>query len=369
MKKLPVFILSAVTAFILAGCGGENSSITPSDSSDVSSSAKNSSSISTTDENQTSSEDSGLIDDKKEVAAQNEYVTNGVAINGTGENIRAIELYGGSFDKGSSYAKTINAYKETLGDMVNVYNMCIPTSFAYYLPTKLENDYASQYDNIRNIQSQLKNIIDVDIYNTLAEHSDEYIYFRTDHHWQPLGAYYAAKVFAQRAGITQFPDLSTYESVVYEGFLGTLEGYAQSNELAEYPDTFTYYKPANLASLTTTYYDTYFSNPVQSNLFFDDFEMKNAYSTFLGDDKEIAQIDTNVQNGRTLVVFKDSFGNALIPFLTQSFEHIYVCDIRYFDLNSISFCQNTGATDVLFATCMFTCTGENGDKIADIMNQ
>ncbi len=366
MKKLLSFVIAALTALAFAGCGGENSSIdnntssTDSASVDVTNGSVKEPSESTKPEETT---------DKKEVEANGEYVSNGVLINGDGDNIRAIELYGGSFDIGSTYAATINKYKESLGDMVNVYNMCIPTAFAYYLPTKLENEYASQYDNIRNIQSQLKNVIDVDIYDTLSEHSDEYIYFRTDHHWQPIGAYYAAQVFAERAGITQFPDISTYQKVVYEGFLGSLEGYAQSNELAAHPDVFTYYKPANLKSLTTTYYDTSFSNPVESSLFFDDFEMKNAYSTFLGDDREIAKIDTNVQNGRTLVVFKDSFGNALIPFFTQSFEHIYVCDIRYFDLNSISFCKNVGATDVLFATCMFTCTGGNSNLLSDLMNQ
>lgn len=363
MKKLISFLAALIlSASVMVGCdSGENSAITPSNSND--SSATNET-ADTADIKSTEPDNS-----KQTVEANDEYENNGVMINGEGENVRALELYGGSFEKGSAYAETLNTYKEKLGDMVNVYNMCIPTAFAYYLPTKYESEYASQYDNIRNIQSQLKNVIDVDIYNTLAEHSDEYIYFRTDHHWQPLGAYYAAGVFAERAAVNQFPDLSTYTKIDYEGFCGTLEGFAQSNELSNNPDLFTYYKPANLDSITTTYYDSDFTNPVESMLFFDDFEMKNAYSTFLGDDREIAKIDTNVQNARTLVIFKDSFGNALVPFLTQSFEHIYVCDIRYFDVNAIEFCQNVGATDVLFACCMFTSTGENSALLDDIMNQ
>ena len=63
----------------------------------------------------------------------------------------------------------------------------------------------------------------------------------------------------------------------------------------------------------------------------------------------IAELDTDCTNGRTLVIFKDSFGNALVPFLTHSFSKIYVCDFRYFDLNAIDFIENVGATDVLFA--------------------
>ena len=364
MKKLISFLAALIlSASVMTGCdSGEVSSITPNDS-DNSSDVGKITNTDTTDE--MTEPDNG----KNQVDAVDAWENNGVMINGNGENVRALELYGGSFERGSEYAKTLNSYKEKLGDMVNVYNMCIPTAFAYYLPTKYESEYASQYENIRNIQSQLENVIDVDIYNTLAEHSDEYIYFRTDHHWQPLGAYYAAEVFAERAAVNQFPDLSTYTKIDYEGFCGTLEGFAKSNELSQNPDLFTYYKPANLESITTTYYDSNFTNPVESMLFFDDFEMKNAYSTFLGDDREIAKIDTNVQNGRTLVIFKDSFGNALVPFLTQSFEHIYVCDIRYFDTNAIEFCQNVGATDVLFSCCMFTSTGENSALLTEIMNQ
>lgn len=368
MKKTIALLLALViSASVMVGCDdSENSSVTQKNSSSQSDSNGDSSS----DGDNSGADDTTDPDNKKpQVDAKGEYQNDGVMITGTGKDIRAIELYGGSFEKGSKYAETLNTYKEKLGDNVNVYNMCIPTAFSYYLPTKYENEFASQYDNIRNIQSQLKNVIDVDIYNTLAEHSDEYIYFRTDHHWQPLGAYYAAQVFAERAAVNQFPDLSTYTKVDYEGFCGTLEGFASSNELAQNPDLFTYYKPANLERLKTTYYDTYFSNPVESILFFDDFEMKNAYSTFLGDDREIAKIDTDNKNSRTLVIFKDSFGNALVPFLTQSFEHIYVCDIRYFDINAIEFCQNVGATDVLFACCMFTSTGDNSELVADLMKQ
>lgn len=63
----------------------------------------------------------------------------------------------------------------------------------------------------------------------------------------------------------------------------------------------------------------------------------NCYSAILNVDQEIAEIDTGVDNGRVLVVFKDSFGNALIPFFTHGFSKIYVCDFRYFDINAIDF--------------------------------
>ncbi len=55
-----------------------------------------------------------------------------------------------------------------------------------------------------------------------------------------------------------------------------------------------------------------------------------------------------MKNGRKLLVIKDSFGNAEIPFYTSSFEQIYVLDVRYFERNLVNFIETTGVTDVLF---------------------
>ena len=78
-----------------------------------------------------------------------------------------------------------------------------------------------------------------------------------------------------------------------------------------------------------------------------------------GSDERIAHVHTQANNGRRLVIFKDSYGNALLPFLTSSFEDIYLCDIRYFDLNALTFISDVGATDLLFAMCTFSAVGPN----------
>ena len=44
----------------------------------------------------------------------------------------------------------------------------------------------------------------VDVRQTLAEHKDEYIYYRTDHHWTSLGAYYAYQQLCGALGLTPF---------------------------------------------------------------------------------------------------------------------------------------------------------------------
>jgi hypothetical protein len=78
-----------------------------------------------------------------------------------------------------------------------------------------------------------------------------------------------------------------------------------------------------------------------------------------GGDAQISHISTSVKNGRNLVIFKDSYGNALVPALVNSFENIYLCDIRYFDLNAVDFIERVGGTDVLFAMSSFSATGVN----------
>lgn len=64
-------------------------------------------------------------------------------------------------------------------------------------------------------------ITSVDICPVLKQHTEENIYCRTDHHWQPLGAYYAAKTFAEAAGVS-FDDINKYNKVTDEGYVGTL---------------------------------------------------------------------------------------------------------------------------------------------------
>ncbi|WP_051588761.1 DHHW family protein [Ruminococcus sp. NK3A76] len=270
-----------------------------------------------------------------------------VIVEGSGNNVRAVSAFYGTFENSELYAKTINKYKQELGSKVNVYNMPIPISSAYYIPKNFEDTVASQPDNIEVMRRNVKDIITVDVYPELEKHTEEYIYSRTDHHWQPLGAYYAGKIFAEAAGVN-YPELSEYGRYFKEDFCGTMYMYSDYNEeIKNHPDTFTYFKPKN--EYKTYYYNTDFTNKREDVLFYDYAEGVNTYSVFMGGDELICQIDTDVKNGRTLVIFKDSFGNALVPFMVGGFEHIYVVDFRYFNVNAIDFLKQVKCTDLLFA--------------------
>jgi hypothetical protein len=287
----------------------------------------------------------------EEEPAQGE-ITNNILI----VNKRGITLYGGAWGTEQEYASFVNEYKEALGGM-NVYSMVLPTSSSFYLPEEYSNLAYSEKDDFDKIEASLKGVIPVDAYNILNAHKDEAIYSRTDHHWQPLGAYYAAEQFALMAGVP-FADLSEYETVTLPGYVGTLYMYTQSATLLNNPEDFVYYKPKT--PVTVTQYDTHFNNPVAANLLLDPSPMPNSgYYMVFGSDERIVHVNTECKNGRNLVIFKDSYGNALLPMLTSSFENIYLCDIRYFDLNAIDFIDSVEATDVLFAMCSFSAVGAN----------
>ncbi len=307
---------------------------------------------STTTAETTTTTTTTTVPDNNNPAADGEIANNIVVANN-----RGLMLYGGSFKNGLEYASYVNAYKEQLGDSVNVYSMVCPTAVSYYMPENYLDLTASEKDNIDNINSGLVNVTPIDVYNTLLLHKSEDIYSRTDHHWQSLGAYYAAQAFAEVAGVS-FADLSEYETITLTGYVGTLYGYTKSDALLNNPEDFVYYKP--LTNTVTTRYTTAFTDPYENSLLLDPQYMSNSsYYMVFGGDGQITHVATECTNGRTLVIFKDSYGNALLPVLTSSFENIYLCDVRYFDINAISFIQEVGATDLLFAMNTFSATGDN----------
>ena len=273
-----------------------------------------------------------------------------------------ISLFGGG--NGKTYAKALNRFKKELGDDVNVWSMPAPTSGEFYLPDSYAQYNASHAKSVEQINSQLKGVTPVDCISALWQHTNENIYLRTDHHWQPLGAYYAAKAFVEAAGLP-FADISTMERVEKEGYMGTMYGFTESANLLADPETFVYYKPTN--KYYAYYYDTAYNYTGQFS-FFIPMPVNGSYSTFMGADNKIVRIKTDAGTGRKLVVFKDSYGNAEIPFYFNSFDEVYVCDMRYFDLNGVEFIKFTGATDVLFTCCTFSAVGTNANGLETILN-
>lgn len=292
--------------------------------------------------------------------------TNGQLVCEQNGHFRGISLYGGGYNR-DKFVSVINEFAERLGEDIRTYVMIAPCSGEYYLPKNWSEYSASQSEDIFYVADNLSDrVISVDCVTALREHVNEEIYTRTDHHWQPLGAYYAAREFAAAAGI-DCPPLETFEKREIEGYVGSMYSFTQDARLLNDPEIFTYYIPAN--DFKCHYYDTAYNYDNRYPFFLKMNDPSDAYSTFMGGDIKIVRIETDVKNGKRLAVFKDSYGNAEIPFFMGGYEEIFVLDVRYFDLNAEEFLKEHEIDDVLFTMCTFSACGENCDKMEKTLTQ
>ena len=298
-------------------------------------------------------------------AEENAKIANkGIIIVGSGNKVRALMAYGGSSRGGVQYAESANQYKKVFGPGVNVYCMVIPTAVDFYCPDKARKCSNEERPTINNIYAHLsKEVHAVDVYSALGSHVNEDIFLRTDHHWAPLGAYYAAQQFAKVAKVP-FKPLSSYERRVVHRYVGSMYGYSNDIALKKNPEDFVYYVPKGVTY--TTYYTDYNINDKYQvtgegkqykGSFFYKYKDGNggAYCTFMGSDTRITKVVTSTRNHRRVLILKDSFGNALPGYLFYSFEEIHVVDYRYFKKNMKSYVLANKITDILFANNIFNC--------------
>lgn len=136
----------------------------------------------------------------------------------------AYELYTYLDKVADNYAKSVNKVADTLAGKSDVYDLVIPLSSGITFPDNLKDKISSsdQHDAMQKIQAKMdKHVKNVDVYDVLMQHRTEYEYFRTDHHWTTLGAYYAYTEFCKAKGITP-ESLDAYSKKQdFDGFLGS----------------------------------------------------------------------------------------------------------------------------------------------------
>lgn len=219
------------------------------------------------------------------------------------------------------------ALLKKLVDKYNAKAMLVPTA-DNILTDKLPSR-AGYYDQNVFLE-QVEEVIGeenlINVYDTLKEHSDEYIYYRTDHHWTSLGAYYGYVEWKKKAGTTAIETFNPLEMVtVTEEFLGTLHSRInlpwQEDSIQIFPETLnripeiTY----DFGTKTYNYYETKY------------LDTKNKYGYFLDDNHPFVEIDTGYRRGRELVIIKNSYANCLIPLLANHYDKIYAVDLRYYN--------------------------------------
>ncbi len=284
----------------------------------------------------------------------------------------ALEIFHGDSAIAADYVNIINNYRLAVPSEVNVYDMIVPTHFEFGLPEKYKGEVGKpQKPFIDEIYANLDpSVITVDAYSKIKKAYDrnEYLYFRSDHHWTALGAYRAYEAFAKSAGFTPTP-LTDFENRRVDEFLGTFYSSTYDKNLKSSPDFVSFYAPTN--EYTVTNYrengvDTYNGTLVYKKVS----NISHGYLVFMGGDIPLSVIETDADTGRSLLVFKESYGNAFVPFLTKNFDKIYVADIRTFPFNAVNFVSDNGITDVLFLNNVITsCSPPRIKNYLDLMNK
>lgn len=283
----------------------------------------------------------------------------GIIIIGSGANVRAMSPFNGSAWALQEYANVANQYAKMFEGQAKVYVMPIPYSSEYYGTAVTSQWTRSQRNTITSCFSKLNNgVYAVDIDDILRRHADEPIYSRTDHHWAPLGAYYAAQKFAEVAGV-EFRPLQSYDSRTIHDFIGTMYKWSKDIAVKNAPEDFTYYMPRDVEyeTLFVDYTLDKSRRRIASETaphiapFFREYQdgSPNAYMTFMAGDTHLVKVTTNSKTDRRLLVLKDSYGNAIPSYLFYSFNELHVIDCRYFNQNIVKYVRDNNITDILFA--------------------
>lgn len=261
------------------------------------------------------------------------------------------EYYTFSNELAPRFINSVSNIKSCVNQNTDVYALLVPTSIDITLNDNLREQVGSsdQQKALNYFNSSFRNVNAVDgIYNAERLHRKEYTYFRTDHHWTALGAYYAYEQFCIEKGITPIP-LESYETKTYDDFLGTFySGSNQTAEMAKNPDYVTAYLPINDVNCHIVEADgDAFDWKVVSDV--TNYDRGSKYLTFIGGDNAITTITNNDNpNGETCVVIKESYGNAFVPFLIPHYSTIYVIDPRHYDGTLSEFTSDKEIDDVVF---------------------
>ena len=246
-------------------------------------------------------------------------------------------------DKNRAYLiEFINSCSSKLGkEYVKV--MLIPTA-SEVLTDKLppfakDIDY-NQNSYLATLSSAIRDNL-IDVSDTLKEHRTEYIYYRTDHHWSTLGAYYAYVQWAQELGFHPFEQDQFDILLASDQFYGTLHSKVN---LKIKPDHIYLYKIKDPMNYKLTY-----DLEVQTDTLYDleKLKGKDKYSVFMGGNHAIVQIQTSHHNARKLLVIKDSYANSYTPFAINHFELTYMVDLRYYNGSINHLIEESEITDVL----------------------
>jgi hypothetical protein len=214
---------------------------------------------------------------------------------------------------------------EKLGQNYSIQVMMIPTAdnilidkLPAYAPAFDEESYLEQ------VKAAVGENHVIDLFPTFRAHAQEDIYYKTDHHWTTLGAYYAYETWAEQTGTDPYPYQISDLKTVSDTFLGTLH----SKINLPHPGDSIQIFPATSNHKINVTYD--FTNTTHS--YYEDSYLatKNQYGYFLDENHPFIEIDTGYSQPDVLFMLKNSYANSLVPLLAPHYKKIYMVDLRYY---------------------------------------
>ena len=250
----------------------------------------------------------------------------------------------------------INEFKK-LHENTNVSFMLIPTA-AEILKEKLPRNSPvdSELEFMNYIQGNLNsNIKFISPYNALYENRDQYLYYRTDHHWTTKGAYIAYVEFCKTAGIEPKNEEEFNIQLVANDFYGSLT--SKIGQRSGEGDNINVYIPKENSEVVVNYVsEQRRSGSLYNSASLDE---KDKYQVFTGGNHPHINIKSLGDPKKKLLLIKDSYANSFLPFLTAHYGEIDVIDLRYYmdDVNKLM--EEKGITDVLFLYNVNTFNSDN----------
>ena len=263
-----------------------------------------------------------------------------------GKNHYLLEHYTEKEFDPQQISKNLQALEKFVGKAkqnADVHVMMVPTK-SWVLREKLPAfapHYKEQkfYDALQ--QKLEKEDVLISVEPVLDAHKEEEIYYRTDHHWTTLGAWYAYEQYTKAVG----GDLQRAQGkkkfrCISKDFYGTT--YAKIN-YARQADKIEIYEPADTLRVvynmgekkTKTLYDVSF------------LKTADQYSVFTGGNQAVLEITGGIKNGKTLLLIKDSFANSILPFLAEDYEKLVVVDLRQLNVSGDRLLEMFSPTDIL----------------------
>lgn len=296
-------------------------------------------------------------DESMGVIARGLYVKNGAAYNRyyfVQENV-------------DRYIAILNAVQKKVEGQCQVYNLFPPcqSSILLYQSELKKLGVHDARAAIRYFQTDFVGVRCPDTVSKLLAHKDEYLSFRTDHHWTQLSAYYVYELFCQTKGITPIP-LSAREQMISEGFVGSFAEIIEGAGQAPAVDIVYAWKPIGTNKMT--YLDEE-GNSHESEIV-RDITKVHSYSVFASNSKTLATIENpNITDGSSCLVLSDSYGNSFVPLLVDHYQTVYVMDYRSTPVDIIPFIQENGVDDFIVMMHILTVSGEGPNYLETLFSK